>query len=71
MFPVGYSILDKQKLDFYYNKGFYDKQTNSKWNIFGKAIEGELKGQQLKAIVFGSYFWFAWAVFKPNTIIYE
>ena len=65
------SKLDGVLLEFYYDNGFFDKQTKSQWNIFGSSIKGKLKGKQLKEIVFGSHFWFAWAVFKPNTIIYK
>ncbi len=65
------SFLDGKVLDFYYDDGFYDRQTKSKWNIFGTAIEGKLKGKSLKKIEYGSHFWFAWVVFKPNTIIYK
>lgn len=65
------SKLKGEVLEFYYDKGFYDKKTKSLWNIFGLAIEGKLKGSQLKKITFGSHFWFAWVVFKPNTVIYK
>ncbi len=66
------SKLKDKVLEFYYDKGmYYDKQTQSKWNLFGEAIDGKLKGEKLKPIVFGSHFWFAWAVFKPDTIIYK
>lgn len=64
--------VDNKPLEFYSkNNNFFDKQTNSQWNIFGKAVEGELKGTQLKQLSSGSHFWFAWAVFKPDTIIYK
>jgi hypothetical protein len=62
------SKVDNTPLSFYYKNGFYDKQTHSKWNIFGQAIEGKLKGKQLKTIPFGTHFWFAWSIFKPQTI---
>ena len=65
------AILNGKRLTFEYNDGFYDKQTKSQWNIFGEAIKGKLKGKQLKPMVFGSHFWFAWAVFKPETLIYK
>ena len=65
------SKLKGEVLEFYYDKGFYDKKTKSLWNIFGLAIEGKLKGKKLKKITFGSHFWFAWVVFKPNTVIYK
>jgi hypothetical protein len=65
------SKVKGKNLEFYYKNGYYDKQTNSKWNILGKAISGELKGEQLKSYNFGSHFWFAWVIFKPNTIVYK
>lgn len=64
-------VINNKVLDFYYKKGYFDKQTNSQWNIFGEAIKGELKGSKLTPIIHGSHFWFAWAIFKPETIIYK
>lgn len=58
-------------LEFYFKDGIYDKQTNSKWNIFGEAVKGELKGERLNTVVYGSHFWFAWAVFRPDTLVYK
>lgn len=64
-------VIDNQTLDFYYHNGYFDKQTNSQWNIFGEAVRGKLKGKKLTPVTHGSHFWFAWAVFKPKTIIYK
>ncbi len=47
-----------------------DVQTQSVWNVFGRAIEGELAGQQLQRAIAGPHFWFAWAAFRPQTLIY-
>jgi hypothetical protein len=47
-----------------------DEQTGSRWNILGQAIEGPLAGEQLTPIVHGDHFWFAWAAFEPETIIF-
>jgi len=47
-----------------------DNETNSTWNIVGQAVEGELAGQQLTRIIHGDHFWFSWAAFRPETIIY-
>jgi hypothetical protein len=55
----------------YKNGGLYDKQTNSVWDITGQAVKGPLKGQELKQIVHGDYFAFAWFAFKPETEIYQ
>lgn len=51
--------------------GFVDEQTQSHWNILGQAVDGALKGKQLMPMVHFDHFWFAWAAFKPNTIIYK
>ena len=66
------SFLDNEKLEFIYDNGeIKDKNTNTIWNIFGKAIEGKLKGSELKPIVHADHFWFSWAVFKPKTLIFK
>jgi hypothetical protein len=49
------------------DRDFRDRETGSTWNILGKAIGGPLKGQQLVAVPHGNHFWFAWAVFRPET----
>lgn len=50
--------------------GFQDEETGSLWNIFGEAIEGELKGTILEQVLSGEHFWFAWSTFKPETIVW-
>ena len=50
---------------------FYDHETNSKWNIFGQAIDGKLLGAQLEQIDSGVHFAFAWVVFYPDAEIYD
>jgi hypothetical protein len=47
-----------------------DDQTGSTWNILGQAINGPLAGETLTPIVHGDHFWFSWAAFKPDTLIY-
>ncbi|UCG24755.1 MAG: DUF3179 domain-containing protein [Chloroflexota bacterium] len=64
--------LDGQKLIFRVEDGqILDDQTGSAWNILGQAIEGPLAGESLEHIVHGDHFWFSWAAFKPDTIIYQ
>lgn len=46
---------------------FRDNETGSTWDILGRAIAGPLRGTQLQPIPHGNHFWFAWAVFKPET----
>ena len=48
-----------------------DEQTGSVWNIVGEAIRGPLAGTSLTPIVHANHFWFAWAAFKPETVIYQ
>ncbi|MCP5098651.1 MAG: DUF3179 domain-containing protein, partial [Chloroflexi bacterium] len=64
--------LDGQTLTFIQvDDGFIDDQTGSTWNVLGQAIDGELAGQQLAPIVHADHFWFSWAAFKPDTVIYQ
>ena len=49
---------------------FIDRETQSTWNILGKAMAGPLAGHQLPPVVHGDHFAFAWLVFKPQTQIY-
>jgi len=64
--------LDGRTLTFSFVDGhIFDEQTNSEWNIFGKAIAGEMKGKQLMSIIAINHFWFSWAAFKPETRIYQ
>jgi hypothetical protein len=63
--------LDGQMLTFeQVGEAIVDEQTNSAWNILGQAVDGPLQGQTLTPIVHGDHFWFSWAAFKPETIIY-
>jgi hypothetical protein len=48
---------------------FSDQETNSTWDIFGQAIDGELEGTSLNAISHHDTFWFAWAAFaSPESL---
>ena len=66
------AILDGQELTFSIkNEDIIDDQTGSKWDILGNAVEGPLAGERLTPVVHGNHFWFAWAVFKPGTLVYQ
>jgi len=65
-------IADGQTLSFVFVEGkILDEQTNSEWNILGRAIAGEMKGRQLTPVIAINHFWFSWAAFKPETRIYQ
>lgn len=49
---------------------FEDQETGSTWSVFGEAIAGPLAGSQLTQVVSADHFWFAWAAFRPDTIIW-
>ena len=51
--------------------GITDVETGSVWNLVGIAVSGELEGTQLAPVIHASHFWFAWAVFKPETEVRE
>ena len=47
-----------------------DRQTGSRWNILGQAVEGPMAGERLSPILHGDHFWFAWMAFNPGTEVY-
>jgi hypothetical protein len=50
---------------------FRDKETGSSWNLLGRAVAGPFRGSRLNALPSGDYFWFAWAVFRPETRVWR
>lgn len=63
--------VEDQTLTFEMSNGdIVDAETGSRWNIFGTAIDGDRLGQQLRPINAFPHFWFAWAAFYPDTILY-
>ena len=64
--------VDGRKLTFRAEDDrFVDNETGSVWTILGQAVEGPLAGEKLTPIAHGNHFWFAWGVFKPDTLIYQ
>ena len=64
--------VDGQSLTFQaLGEGFVDEETDSTWNLLGQAIAGPLAGAALEPIVHANHFWFAWAVFRPDTVVYR
>ncbi len=48
---------------------FVDAETGTTWNIVGQAIDGPLAGEQLTAVSHLDTFWFAWATYRPETVV--
>ena len=64
-------VVDGRRLTFRAEgDGFVDAETGSRWTLLGRATAGPLAGRRLEPITHGTHFWFAWAVFKPNTRVY-
>ena len=66
------TALDGRTLSFAPNPAdegqtFIDEQTGSVWDIFGRAIKGELAGSELTRVIHSDHFWFAWQAFHPET----
>ena len=48
-----------------------DAESGSTWDMLtGKAIDGPLAGTELERIKSVASFWFGWADFHPQTIVY-
>ena len=63
---------DDTLLSFEVNDGkFYDLETGSQWNLFGKAISGPLAGEELENVDSGLHFAFAWLAFHPESEVYS
>ena len=49
-----------------------DAQTQSEWDIFtGTSISGPLEGTQLTQIPITYAFWFGWADYHPDSMVYS
>jgi hypothetical protein len=67
-------IVDGQTLTFVRDGGedspITDVETGSTWDITGRAVDGPLAGSMLEQAPHGDHFWFAWAAFVPDTMIW-
>lgn len=65
-------VVDDHALTFKKKKGqFIDRETQSTWNITGECIKGKLKGSELRPLIHGNHFAFAWFAFQPDCEIYQ
>jgi hypothetical protein len=49
--------------------GFVDRETGTRWDVTGRALDGPLAGSILEAVPHDNTLWFAWAAFRPETDI--
>jgi hypothetical protein len=70
---VAYSTeVEARRLEFAATDSAYrDLQTGSQWRLDGVAVAGPLSGSRLEPII-DAYvaFWFAWAAFHPETVVW-
>ncbi len=50
---------------------FTDTETGSTWNVLGQAVDGPLAGERLEQAAHLDTFWFAWATYRPGTVIVD
>ncbi len=67
---------ESRKLTFFRDdkseeKPLTDRETGSRWDVTGRAYEGELKGWTLEWLDAVQVKWFAWAAEYPETSIYR
>ncbi len=48
-----------------------DRETDSAWSIFGEATTGPLTGASLRPMDHHDSFWFDWAAFHPETLVWK
>lgn len=65
--------IDGHKLTFKANEQsvISDINTQSCWDITGKATSGKLSGKSLRFAPSGLEKWFAWSAYHPDTEIYQ
>ena len=64
--------LDGRTLTFQADgDGFIDEETDSRWDITGRAVSGELAGAELEQIHHLDTFWFAWSTYRPGSDLIE
>ncbi len=64
--------VNGQTLTFHAQDGeYFDRETGTRWNVFGRGVEGEFAGSQLTPVPHANHFWFAWAAFRPDTVVVQ
>lgn len=59
------------ELSFHMDGGLLvDEETESRWTLNGRAIDGPLAGAELEEFDLRRSYWFAWTLFHPETTVY-
>jgi hypothetical protein len=51
--------------------GFVDRETGSRWDIFGRAVDGPLAGSRLTQLVATPALWYGWAALNDTAVVGE
>lgn len=63
-------IIEGRQLTFEASDdGYFDVETGTTWDVTGQAVSGELRGSSLERIPHLDTFWFAWATYRPGTLL--
>ena len=62
--------LDGKTLEFELAGGKIVDQTGSEWDYDGMSVSGPHEGRSLERIASSPGFWFEWAAFHPDTLLY-
>ncbi len=70
------SEVDGQRLTFVDSKGpetapFKDEQTGTRWTLAGRAVDGKLRGKELKWVDSIQCHWYAWSSEYPQTKLHK
>ncbi|HJN10327.1 MAG TPA: DUF3179 domain-containing (seleno)protein [Pirellulaceae bacterium] len=69
--------VDGQQLEFYEQPAspetapYKDRGTQTRWTLAGRAVDGRLRGKQLKWVDSIQCHWYAWSAEFPETELYE
>jgi hypothetical protein len=63
---LSFDVLDDGSFPF----ALQDRETGTRWDIRGRAVEGPLAGEQLVQVPAHSAMWFAWVTFWPATRVW-
>ncbi len=65
--------LDGRTLTFRLDQGrLTDQETGSVWDgLGGKAVEGPLRGRELRPHISTHSLWFAWKKYRPDTVLID
>jgi hypothetical protein len=70
------SKLEGRQLTFYADSvspetaPFKDRETGTRWTLAGRAVDGQLRGQELRWLNSIQCAWYAWSAEFPKTLVY-